>query len=789
MNVTGEFILPEGASLVRVSDLPEQLQRQISAEPGDYALSRRNWRSHSKILDPGSAALIREFEKPNTIARAVARFSASKKLDAERVLDESLPLLRSLLETGLLVAAGSPESIAVVPSVGTGSSLDGWMIVSAVQAFEDCEVYQVRSVDNRLGAMKMARAGVEFASHAIAREIAILTRLDGAVTPRVLATGVWMGRPYLVSEWIGGSEAQLACAEFQQFRDPSALEALRTIAGNIVDAYAELHERGVIHGDVNPRNVLVDAYQRVKLVDFGLALFEDDPLDVSAAPRGGVSFYLDPESATVALGGSHPPPASFASEQYAAAAMLYQLITGSHYLNFSFEKGAMLQQIAHDVMVPFNQQSVAAWPDAERTLAQALEKEPRNRFASMADFARAWREVAIVSSLEAGRQRGVLQSTGASSAVVAAAAVGGVLMDVGMAPPTTCVAYGSSGLAYTLYRTACARGDGSLLALADAWCERSLRTIGNDDAFLSDSLEIVAEGVGPHSLYHGALGVYAVATLIASARGDRHSQDFAADRFLDLARQPGDLVELTGGLAGTLLGCAMLWNALPTRQVELRDTGNALRRRLQEILGGFAPIGSPPGPAYFGIAHGWAGLLYSVLTWLLVTGEKCSDWLRARLEQLAAFAHVNGRGLRWDRGIGGQADPAFAASWCNGAAGYVFLWTQANRLTSDSRYFELAEGAAWHAWEDDTPNPNLCCGMAGRAYALLNLYRSCGEASWLRRAERILERAAAADFQGDGRSNDWRNGSLYKGNAALALLEVDIVRPEDARMPLFEPDV
>ncbi len=36
--------------------------------------------------------------------------------------------------------------------------------------------------------------------------------------------------------------------------------------------------------------------------------------------------------------------------------------------------------------------------------------------------------------------------------------------------------------------------------------------------------------------------------------------------------------------------------------------------------------------------------------------------------------------------------------------------------------------------------------------------------------------------------DDWRNGSLYKGDAALALLEADIERPEDARMPLFEPE-
>ncbi len=259
-----------------VGDLPEQMQRQITAEPGDYAFSRRNSRSYSKVLDPEAAALIREFEKPSTIAQAVARFSVSNKLDAERVLVESLPLLRSLVETGLLVAAGSPESVAVAPSVEIGSSMEGWTIVTAVQAFEDCEVYQVRSVEGLLRRDEDCKAGRRIRR---SRYFAG-SRNFGNGLAEFLRRGCWRpacgaGSPVLVVGVARRFRGALRVRRVPQSGDPTARGALHTIAGNIVEAYAELHERGVIHGDVNPRNAWWTRSIAVKLIDFGLARIAD----------------------------------------------------------------------------------------------------------------------------------------------------------------------------------------------------------------------------------------------------------------------------------------------------------------------------------------------------------------------------------------------------------------------------------------------------------------------------------------------------------------------------------
>jgi serine/threonine-protein kinase len=78
---------------------------------------------------------------------------------------------------------------------------------------------------------------------------------------------------------------------------------------------------------------------------------------------------------------------------------------------------------------------------------------------------------------------------------------------------------------------------------------------------------------------------------------------------------------------------------------------------------------------------------------------------------------------------------------------------------------------------------SLCCGDAGRAYALLALHRRTGDEAWLPRARTLADRAMAA--AGDPASAP---PSLYQGPLGVAVLLADLERPEWARMPLFEAE-
>jgi serine/threonine-protein kinase len=121
--------------------------------------------------------------------------------------------------------------------------------------------------------------------------------------------------------------------------------------------------------------------------------------------------------------------------------------------------------------------------------------------------------------------------------------------------------------------------------------------------------------------------------------------------------------------------------------------------------------------------------------------------------------------------------------WCNGSAGYVFLWTTAAKVLGKDSFLELAEGAAWNSWESAQREGSLCCGLVGRAYALLDLFQAKGETQWLDRAHDLARIAAREGvFESDG------SEGLFKGQLGLALLAADLQRPDRAWFPFLGPE-
>jgi serine/threonine-protein kinase len=128
--------------------------------------------------------------------------------------------------------------------------------------------------------------------------------------------------------------------------------------------------------------------------------------------------------------------------------------------------------------------------------------------------------------------------------------------------------------------------------------------------------------------------------------------------------------------------------------------------------------------------------------------------------------------------------------WCNGSAGFVFLWTLAYRVLGKTEYLTLAEKAGFDTWESDNQVGNLCCGFAGQAYALLNLYKHTEDKAWLHRAQVHAQRAARSimDMPPGTAYQELltRAESLYKGELGVAVLAAELESPLLAAMPFFE---
>jgi serine/threonine protein kinase len=155
---------------------------------------------------------------------------------------------------------------------------------------------------------------------AVLAEGRLLADLDHPGLVRVFDVGVHDGRPYLVLEHVPGRNLEQNFAT----RRPSPQEAARFIA-DLARVVAYAHGRGVVHGDITPRNILIDEDGRTRLIDFGMAKFADAWVE-DHGQTGGTPEFLPPEIAPVDGKGGRSLPAS---DVFGLGAVLYWLLTGT----------------------------------------------------------------------------------------------------------------------------------------------------------------------------------------------------------------------------------------------------------------------------------------------------------------------------------------------------------------------------------------------------------------------------------------------------------------------------
>jgi eukaryotic-like serine/threonine-protein kinase len=783
--VTTPYVLPADVVLTAARSLPAALRRELECEDGDYAVRRKHSRTPSRVIDASTAELLQQFAQAKPITEAIIAFSRLNGSDPEQTLVEAFPAIQRLINDGLLVLANSDARNAIEPSFSTGDRIDGFVVVDEVQVLQDSEVYRAKAPDGQLVAIKVARPEASGLRRALAREAAILRILDGTASPKVAGTGQIDDRAYLAVEWQEGRDVATAGhALLARGESGGAFE----LAGRLLDAYAAIHERGVQHGDVHPRNALVLHDGSVRLIDFGLADSRVLAAELQPHDRGGVGFFLEPEFARARLRDQRPPRVNAVGEQYSIAALVYLVIAGSHYLRFSPEKQAMRRQIVEEAPLTFLEAGIDPSPAVEAVLCRALAKDPAARFASVAEFATAF-HTATLADLR--RPRHARDELAAASETLFEALIAKTRADSAQAipAPAASVTYGGAGLAYGLIRLARVREDPELLALADLWSVRTGVRAQRDGAFSSVELEINPETVGRSSPYHTMSGVHWVRACVAQAMNDVVGFNQACD---DLVRASHDLAtnpDLTLGRAGTLVAFSSLIDL--GRSVPLVDlsfvqaAGDQLAASLTAHLESLAPIAEEPTLRFLGIAHGWSGIVYALLRWREATGFRTGAGLPTRLDQLASAAEPTADGLRWPRlrRDSRSSSGDFVPSWCNGTAGFVHLWLIAERVLGDEGYRELAYGAARDALGPMESGVDLCCGLSGRAYALLALHRASGDEFWLGAARKLAFRALRPRILDAPFAL-----SLYKGAVGPVVLAQELREPVTASMPLFESE-
>ena len=180
---------------------------------------------------------------------------------------------------------------------------------------------------------------------------------------------------YLIMEFVDGRT--LKDVIVQRGALPPSLAA--QIAIRILSALQHAHKNGIIHRDIKPQNILVDAEGHVKVSDFGIArIIGANTITTDDSVMGSV-YYFSPEQAK-------GEEVTFASDLYSVGVVLYEMLTGK--LPFAGENAvAVGMQHLTAKATPISELKPDTPPAIVRVVEKAMEKQPEARYQSAMDMA------------------------------------------------------------------------------------------------------------------------------------------------------------------------------------------------------------------------------------------------------------------------------------------------------------------------------------------------------------------------------------------------------------------
>jgi eukaryotic-like serine/threonine-protein kinase len=280
-------------------------------------------------------------------------------------------------------------------------TIEGFRLIEELGSGSLSSVY--KAVDELLGrvvALKVLKNTIApdspFAAQ-LEREAQVLGTLCHPNVGLLYSFAKGEARMHLVLEYVDG----LSLASLTKKRPTLPPEVVAAIGGAVARGLGHAHERGVVHRDVKPANVMVSRRGEVKIFDFGIAQgarVETEPvalapLRVEDVTAFGTPAYMAPEQI---LGEN----VDARSDIFSLGVVLYQLLCGAR----PFERGDETDQrpaahrIRRDPPIPLHRRAPDVPHALERIVMRAIQKLPADRFQTAEAMADELEELAAARS-------------------------------------------------------------------------------------------------------------------------------------------------------------------------------------------------------------------------------------------------------------------------------------------------------------------------------------------------------------------------------------------------------
>jgi hypothetical protein len=242
-------------------------------------------------------------------------------------------------------------------------------------------VWKARQISlNRVVALKMIRSGMLASAEDVRRfhvEAEAAANLQHPSIVAIHEVGEHDGQHYFSMDYVEGENLAERCDG-----NPMPARQAAEMIAIVADAVQFAHQRGILHRDLKPHNVLLDLGGTPRLTDFGLAkrMDVDSSLTQTGAVLGSPS-YMAPEQAQGRLDRVAPH-----TDVYALGAILFEMLTGRAPFRGESPAETMMRVIQDPPEAP-SKLAPSIPRDLETICLKALEKEPSRRYPTARDFA------------------------------------------------------------------------------------------------------------------------------------------------------------------------------------------------------------------------------------------------------------------------------------------------------------------------------------------------------------------------------------------------------------------
>jgi CheY-like chemotaxis protein len=246
-------------------------------------------------------------------------YQRKQELTREKLLNSLHDLTASDKER-----TASPELLARVEGIVLGSKIKipGIKILHLIGEGGTARVYLAsREADDEPLVVKILRSEITAENKSLARfmeEYSLVERIQSKHVARILDHGTVDGHTYLVMEFFEGGDLSKRLGE-QAVTPEEALRLFR----ELMFALGDIHEKGVLHRDLKPQNIMFRNDGSLAIVDFGIAKHVDAIDRTGHGEVLGTPRYMSPEQV-------QGRALDLRTDIYSAGVLLYQMLAGRH---------------------------------------------------------------------------------------------------------------------------------------------------------------------------------------------------------------------------------------------------------------------------------------------------------------------------------------------------------------------------------------------------------------------------------------------------------------------------